>query len=208
MAKCLLRWTIKSYEIQVGRLQQHIRPPSALWSNNRAKAGDMYQHEWIKLPPPPPTHSPLLSHSTPPPGDGFSFYGSASKEDSHDKSCFPAAVLESVASHCGSLAHMNTSPSVWLCVQYKLHCVFRTFHVVGTVFKSLSGGILVMSCSHQKSPEKSKPKYNVSVLVWCSSFSPCDFHKVKGPRMWRQTHICAKIGSLRFDNLTKWTGAV
>lgn len=37
IAKCLSGQTIKSYEIQVGRLQEHIRLPSALRHNNRTQ---------------------------------------------------------------------------------------------------------------------------------------------------------------------------
>lgn len=55
MAKCLSRRTIRSYEIQVGRLQEHIRPPSALpQHNNRTKLQTCNDTSESKCPPPPP----------------------------------------------------------------------------------------------------------------------------------------------------------
>ena len=37
---------------------------------------------------------------------------------------------------------------------------------------------------------RSGPKYNVYYLVWCGSFSHCNFRN--SPWIWQQTHMCAK----------------
>lgn len=61
------------------------------------------------------------------------------RRQSLDKSCLPAAVLESVAFHCASLTNMNTlAQCVTLC---KIHCLFRTFNVTDADLKNLSSEI-------------------------------------------------------------------